>query len=217
MQIIPAINESTFAAVEEKLAKCGSFLPHNEWIQFDISDGRFTETPTWNNPADLAGLDLPWNIEVHLMVENPESVLNEWLHAMARATKGKRRAIVHFEAMSDPASIIEACRATGAEAGIALKPLTPPDLALLYLRDFSMIQVLAVEPGPSGQGFMQSAIPKIQLIRQRAPHAIIEVDGGMNPETAMLVKNAGADAIVSGSYIFSHPSPKVAYEELTRV
>jgi ribulose-phosphate 3-epimerase len=77
--------------------------------------------------------------------------------------------------------------------------------------------VLAVLPGAAGQKFLSEDLEKIMVLRQASPSAIIEVDGGMNPETARLVKTAGADTIVSASYIFGSGDPKKAYEELRKI
>lgn len=217
MQVIPSINEVVFSEVAAKIKKAETFLPHDGLVHLDISDGIFTPHKTWNTPEELGGLGTHLGLEAHLMVQEPEGVLRAWLLAMRQATRGKRRIIVHYEVMNDPAFILQSCAAEGVEAGLAFKPLTAPDVALVYLKDFTLAQVLAVEPGPSGQVFQESAIAKIQFLRQRAPDVIIEVDGGMNPETALRVKSAGADAIVSGAYIWEAPSPKVAYEELAKI
>lgn len=217
MQVIPSINESVFSEVAAKIKKAETFLAPEAFVHLDISDGIFSPYKTWNTPEELGGLGTHLNIEVHLMVQEPEAVLQSWLAALRQATRGKRRIIVHYEVMNDPAFILQSCAAEGAEAGIAFRPLTTPDVALVYLRDFTLAQVLAVEPGPSGQVFQESALQKIQFLRVRAPDVIIEVDGGMNPETALRVKSAGADAVVSGKYIWEAPSPKVAYEELASI
>ncbi|MDO8584806.1 MAG: hypothetical protein Q7R85_01655 [bacterium] len=217
MQVIPSINEASFSEVAAKIKKAETFLPPEAFVHLDISDGIFTPHKTWNTPEELGGLTTRLNLEVHLMVQEPEAVLPAWLAALRQATSGKRRVIVHVEVMNDPAFILDSCAEAGAEAGLSFRPLTAPDLALVYLRDFTLAQVLAVDPGPSGQVFQESALSKIQFLRQHAPNVIIEVDGGMNPEAAFRVKGAGADAIVSGAYVWEAPLPKLAYEELAGI
>lgn len=217
MVVIPSINESVFSEVAAKIKKAEAFLAPEAFVHLDISDGIFSPYKTWNVPEELGGIGTYLNIEVHLMVQDPETELPSWIAALRQATSGKRRIIVHYEVMNDPAFILNSCAEANIDAGLAFKPLTAPDLALVYLRDFSLAQVLAVEPGPSGQVFQESVLKKIQFLRQRAPNVIIEVDGGMNPETALRVKSAGADAIVSGKYIWEAPLPKLAYEELARL
>jgi ribulose-phosphate 3-epimerase len=86
-----------------------------------------------------------------------------------------------------------------------------------YLKHSRLFQVLAVQPGPSGQPFLSSVLEKIRFLREEHPDATIEVDGGINLETAKLVKEFGADTIVSSSYIFNSPDPKRAYQELSAV
>ncbi len=217
MLVIPSINEASFSEVAAKIKKAEGFLSSDGWVHLDVSDGVFTSHKTWNTPEELGGLATRLNLEVHLMVQEPEVVLPAWLAALRQATSGKRRIIIHVEVMNDPAFILDSCAEAGVEAGLSFRPLTLPDLALVYLRDFTLAQVLAVDPGPSGQVFQESAIAKIQFLKQRAPHVIIEVDGGMSPETVLRVKAAGADAIVSGAYVWDAPLPKLAYEELGRV
>lgn len=217
MQVIPSINESVFSEAAAKIKKAEEFLPADGWVHLDISDGIFTPHTTWNNPQDLAGISTRLNIEVHLMVQEPEAALPAWLAALRQVTSGKRRIIVHVEVMNDPAFILSSCAEAGAEAGLSFRPLTGPDLALVYLRDFTLAQVLSVDPGPSGQVFQESAIAKIRFLKERAPHVIIEVDGGMNPETITRVKTAGADVVISGAYVWEAPLPKLAYEELAKI
>lgn len=86
-----------------------------------------------------------------------------------------------------------------------------------YLKNFVAFQVLAVEPGPAGQKFLPFATEKVRFIREALPDAIIEVDGGMDLETARRVKDAGADTITSSHYIFDSADPKKAYEELSAI
>ncbi|MBI2075423.1 MAG: hypothetical protein HYT82_02010 [Candidatus Harrisonbacteria bacterium] len=217
MLVIPSINESVFSEIAAKIKKAEAFLPSDGWIHLDVSDGVFTPYTSWRTPEDMAGFSTRLNIEAHLMAQEPEAALGSWIAALRSVTGGARRIIVHVEAMTDPAYILESCAQANMQAGLALKPLTPPDLTLVYLRDFQFVQILAVEPGPSGQQFNETVLSKIRFFKERAPGVIIEVDGGMNPETALRVKSAGADAVVSGAYIWEAPLPKLAYEELTKI
>lgn len=217
MQVIPAINETNFSGVQEKIKKAEEFLPQDGWVHIDIADGTFTAAATWNSPDELVGVKTNLNIELHLMVENPEAVLPDWLRALKAATNGKRRIIVHFEAMREPAFILDECAKNGAEAGLAFNPTTSPELVSIYLRSFNFVQVLAVPPGPSGQMFDPRVESKIKFLRSKSTNVIIEVDGGIKPDTARISKDAGADIVVSSSYIFGNPSPRAAYQELLQI
>lgn len=204
MQVIPSINETLFAEVQAQLLKAESFLYPNDWIHIDIHDG---------------GLAIPHttlSLELHCMIAEPEQRLAQYLDVLQGATDARRRVIVQYEAMRDPAYILSLCREAGVAVGLSLAPDTDPEFLGLYVRDFTFLNLLAVTPGPSGQQFQSSVLPKIRLLKQRHPNVILEIDGGITPETARFVKDAGADVMVSGSYIFESPSPRAAYEELMR-
>lgn len=190
----------------------------SEWAHLDVEDGVFTPSVSWGNLEEFSHLasELPMlRFEIHLMVANPEQVLGDWFKA------GADRAIVHFEAMSNPHLILDAAKKSGGELMLALSPGTAADMLVPYLHPpaggFSGFQILAVFPGPSGQKFNASVLEKIKFLREKAPDAIIEVDGGINPETAKLVKEAGASILVSGSYVMNSPDPRSAYEALSRI
>ena len=102
----------------------------------------------------------------------------------------------------------------GADAMLSIIPSTPADLLLPHTNSFRYFQILAVEPGLAGQTFKMSSLEKIQFLRDVAPDAKIEVDGGVNPEIARLVKIAGADMATATSYVFNSQNPAQAYEEL---
>ena len=177
------------------------------WIHLDVGDGKFTPNITWGlkpEEVEIAGLPTPgldW--EVHLMVFDPETAGEEWLKA------GARRVIVHLETIKN-FSLRE-------ETGLAISPSTPVEKLEPYLGKISFIQILAVNPGLAGQVFDKSVLDKIKFIKTRYPEKTVEVDGGINLETAQLAKSAGADIVVSASYIFKSQNPKEAYQELKEV
>ena len=217
MEVIPAINETDFREIINKVRKAEEFLPKDGWVHIDVADGVFTRNFTWSDPRELENLKTWLNIEVHLMVQEPEAAIAQWCEAVTIATKGKRRLLVHFEVMTDPSYILETCRRYGVDSGLSINPLTSAELVTVYARDFNLLQVLAVTPGVAGQTFQPSILEKIKYLREKAPYAIIEVDGGINPETAQHCKLAGANVAASSSYIFGNPSPKSAYEELVNI
>ncbi len=217
MQVIPAINEADFVGIAEKVKKAEEFLPEDGWVEIDVAEGIFTETAGFNNPAEFMRLRTRLNVALHLMVQDVDVVLTDWLNALARVTTAKKRVIVHVEVMRDPAFILEECKKRGIEAGLSLAPGTAPDAVLIYAGQFSLIQVLAVKPGPSGQKFRSEMIQRIKFLRDKLPDAILEVDGGINLETAQSVKEAGASIVAATSYIFGSPSPEDAYKELEKI
>ena len=215
MEIIPALNCLDEESLGQWIVKAGEFLPAGRWIHLDISDGNFTPTKTWNESAhwqELAG-QYGWNLEVHLMVEKPEEVIQAWLAA------GAKRVLVHVETINRESltGILETVAESRVEAMLSSNPDTPIDTIRPYLRDFTRFQVLAVYPGRSGQKFLPAVLEKISLLRALRPYAKIEVDGGINAQTAALAKEAGADFVVAASYIFWSENPGRAYEELQEV
>ena len=213
MRIIPVINCTDITCVEEKITIAKTFLGKDDFLHVDIADGIFTFHKTWNDPAGWATLRSPFPIEVHLMVEHPEVWIAPWLAA------GAKRFIVHIETLDQDSfrSIVAQCKAGNAELVLSSNPETPVVEFTPYLHGMRHFQVLCVNPGLAGQKFLPLALEKVKWLKYALPHAIIEVDGGVAPETAKWAKNAGADVIVSTSYIFGSKNPKQAYEELKKI
>jgi ribulose-phosphate 3-epimerase len=217
MLVIPAINETEFSEILQKIRKAEEFLPDDGWVQIDAADGVFTERRTWLNPADLGMIETRLGLELHIMVESVDEALDAWLAGLVSARAPRKRLIAHLEAMGDVDFVMNACARAGVELGLALNPGTPVDLVASYADRFALVQLLAVPPGAAGQSFDQRIIEKTKALRQKSPDVIIEIDGGVNLEVAKAVKVAGADIIVAASYIWNNPSPKVAYEELSSI
>ncbi len=217
MRIIPAINCQDFECVKDKLQKTAEFGAG--WAQIDIADGKFTKHKTWDNPEEFKILNLKFkiNVEVHLMVENPLDVINEWIEA------GAKRIIVHIESIeiSNLKSQNSKLNLKNIEIGLALNPNTPVENLLSYLATIDdskqFVQLLAVEPGLSGQKFQPQILEKIKFLKKNYSNVIIEVDGGINPETAKMCKEAGADILVVGSYIWESNNSLGAYKELAAI
>ncbi len=215
MQALPVINchDKDFECVLGKLALAKKFLKAGDWLHLDIGDGIFTFNKSWRNPTEWANLRSVFNLEVHLMVENPEKYVDAWTAA------GAKRLIVHLETTGEDAArrMVEKAKKRNVELMLASNPATPVSALWPYLKIFSHFQVLAVDPGPAGQKFTPTVLPKIRFLRNVAPNAMIEVDGGVTPEVAKLVKKAGANIVVAATYIFGSKNPEKAYKELRRV
>jgi ribulose-phosphate 3-epimerase len=147
------------------------------------------------------------------MVEEPEKAVGEWIKA------GAKRLIVHVEAMTPEtaAQILKMSREHGIEVMLSSNPHTSKDVLEPYLKIFSSFQVLSVNPGYTGQPFLPTTLEKVKFLRHSSSSAKIEVDGGINRETAKLAKAAGANIVAAASYIFGVKEPKKAYEELKRI
>jgi len=214
VHVIPVINAEDFETVEAELVIAHQFLHPSGWIHIDVVDGHFAPNITWGNPEELKKLKTihhdfaEFKFEIHLMVFDTEFVCESWLKA------GAERIISHHEVLHDPDLFLEKCEHYGAEAMVAISPETPADRLKPHFEKFRYFQVLAVKPGLAGQKFKPEILEKIRFLRREAPNAIIEVDGGITPETAKLCHDAGAHIFASASYIFRNKDPQKAYKEL---
>ena len=206
--VIPTINCADFGCAKERIKEITSF---SSWVHIDVADGRFTDNITWANTNELISLKSQLKIEAHLMVKNPEDLIEPWLIA------GAKRIIVHLETIKNIDKILELCAKYKADVVLSLDPEVNIKDVEPYLSKFNHFQVLAVNPGPAGQNFNKEAINKIKFLRQKMPNATIEIDGGINPDTAKLAKEAGANIFAAASYIFSHEDPKTAFETLSSI
>lgn len=215
MHIFPAINATSFEEAKELIEKAKTFVPEKGWVHIDVADGVFTDNELWGSPEDLLRMrDTVKNIgvEVHLMVAEPEAVVEDWA-----ATGLVHRIVVHIEGLTDPGAVLEICQRYGVEAVLALTPPSKVERLTAFFGRFKHFQVLAVTPGLPGQRFNPEVINKVKFLRSQAPNATIEVDGGINPETGKQCKDAGADILVSASYIFESPDAIGAYENLAKL
>ena len=212
MQTIPAINETSFSEVAKKMKAAATF--GTDWIHLDVADGKFTGNTLWNNPADLSGAKGQLShisVEVHLMMENPDDVFEDWIDA------GAKRVIVHLESVKDIEMMIEKCELLDAELFLAISPDTAVEKLFEYENRSDGFLILAVTPGKAGQEFRDGQLEKIRILRRRFPDATLEVDGGVNYATAKKIKDAGADILVSASAIWGSENPKNAYLGLLNI
>src|SRR3989338_19507 len=214
MEVIPAINETDFRSVKSKMRQAKEMGA--KWTHLDVADGKFTRNTLWNNPANLESLNLKPStpnpkLEVHLMVQNPDEVLDEWLDAKVK------RVIVHLESVKDLDVMKMKCVAFDTELFIAVKSDTPVERLFAHEGIADGFLILAVNPGLAGQKFQETQLGKIRTLRQKFPDFKIEADGGVNLENASRIKEAGADILVSASYIWMNKNPKSAYLDLLNI
>jgi ribulose-phosphate 3-epimerase len=204
-KVIPSINESSF---EEIVKKIQLVEPYVDWVHLDVSDGTFTDITNWHEHRDLLTYVTPCKIEVHLMVSDMDMRWQDWI------LPNVQRVIFHQEAAHDPDFVLDKIKNAGKEAGIAIKPETHWAMLERFVSKADVLQTLAVEPGPSGQKFKSEILDKITHIREFYPKAIIEVDGGINPETGKSCVRSGANILVSSQYIFKSQDIKQAILDL---
>ena len=139
-------------------------------------------------------------LDVHLMIDKPEKYVEKF------ADFGGDLVNFHLEATDCAEKIIDLIKAKGKKVGISIKPDTPAESVFPYLEKVDMVLVMTVEPGFGGQAFIESTVDKVRIVRReiekRGLEVYLQVDGGINDKTAEVVKEAGADVLVSGSYIF---------------
>lgn len=206
VEVIPAINAETWEEAVKKIRLVESFA---DWVHVDVADGTFTPNVLWHNPLDLVGFTTAANVEIHFMEDQPEEHIETWL------VEPVKRIIVHYEVTHDLDFIVRQCRmGERVEVGLSVASHTSWTCLKPFVGKVDVLQVLAVHPGMAGQGFERHNLAKIKHLRQFAPKAIIEVDGGITPDIADDCVLAGADILASASYIFDHPSPKMAIREL---
>ena len=212
-QVIPSINchVGDLECVKKKLGVCKTLGV--EWVHLDAADGVFTFHKSWNEPPRWRELGEGFNLEVHLMVENPGAQADLWL------PEGAKRVVVHAETV--PPDVFEAiaakARGVGAEVMLSSNPETSVAKLEPYLPLTSFFQVLAVHPGLAGQKFLPLVLEKARWLREKSPDATIEIDGGITLETAQRAVASGVDTIVSATHIFSSSDPKKAYQELLAI
>lgn len=192
LQIAPSILSADFGHLNEEIA---SIEPYSEILHFDVMDGLFVPNLSFGAPV-LACLKTSLQKQCHLMVQNPEARLQEFKDA------GADMVIVHVEATQDLPALLQSIRALGMEAGVSLKPSTPVEALEAVVDEVDQVLVMSVEPGFGGQAFLPSALDKIRALRARRSDLNIAVDGGINAQTAPLAREAGANILIAGSYIF---------------
>lgn len=199
MLIAPSLLSSDFSKLGEEvkaLEKAGA-----DWIHWDVMDSHFVSDLTFG-PAVLKSVrqfsSLPF--DAHLMVEKPEQLLKPFVNA------GADIITFHLEAEKDPLRLIREIKKLGRKAGLSIKPNTPLNSLDPFLESLDLVLIMTVEPGKGGQAFLESQAEKVCLLKDKiqalSQPPLIEVDGGITPETAKQVPQA--DVLVSGSYILKN-------------
>lgn len=200
IKIAPSILSANFATLGEDVRE----VEHGgaDYIHVDVMDGHFVPNITIG-PLIVEALrpvtKLP--LDVHLMIENPDLYIPQFAKAGADIIS------VHVEACPHLHRTIHLIKEQGVKAGVVLNPATPVEMIEPVLADVDLVLLMTVNPGFGGQSFIESVLPKIEkvasLVRSRALEIDIEIDGGVNPETAKQCVAAGANVLVAGSAIYN--------------
>jgi ribulose-phosphate 3-epimerase len=201
-KVAPSILSADFSRLAEDIERVA---PEADLLHVDVMDGHFVPNLTIGPPV-VASLRARTDLflDCHLMVDNPGVLLRDFARA------GANRCIVHIE-LGDPRPLFEELRALNVGVGITLNPDTPVDTVLPYLGDVDLLLVMSVNPGWGGQAFIPEVLDKVRAARrvidEGALAVEIEIDGGIQEQTARLAADAGVDILVAGSAIFHADDP----------
>ena len=209
--VAPSILSADFANLESEIniiKKCGA-----KWVHIDVMDGHFVPNITIGAPVVKSlrkVTDLV--LDAHLMIENPEKYIEDF------ALSGSDVITVHYEATkNNTKDILKLIKSFGKKAGLAIKPKTDINLVKDFLSECDLFLPMTVEPGFSGQKFMLEGVEKLKQIDLTLyPDLLVEVDGGVNSETANICKDLGVKVLVAGNYVFKSDNIKESIDNLRK-
>ena len=212
--IAPSILAADFGNLQRDI----EMINHSEadWFHIDIMDGVFVPNISFGMPVLKAiSAHADKTMDVHLMIVDPDRYIKTF------ADLGANNLTVHYEACPHLHRTLQAIKAEGMAAGVALNPHTHINLLEDTINDIDLVCMMSVNPGFGGQSFIENTYGKIralkELINLKGSHTLIEVDGGVTSENAKQLIDAGADVLVAGSFIFKSNDPTQTIRELKKL
>ena len=216
MNVAPSILSANFNNLLDEINSVK--VNDNIWIHCDVMDGHFVPNITFG-ACVIKNIKSKCNLlmDVHLMIDDPYKYSIDFVKA------GADIVTFHYEAVKeeDITKVIDLIKSNNCKVGISIKPKTDPKVLDKWLDKIDLVLVMSVEPGFGGQKFMENSLDKLRYYKEqkikRGYKYVIEVDGGINYETAKLVKNAGCEVVVAGSFVFKADNRKEVVNNLLNI
>jgi ribulose-phosphate 3-epimerase len=206
-EVIPAVIGKDFAEVQEKVNKVESLVT---WVQLDVMDGIFVPEYTWQEPHDLENLHGKIKLEAHLMVKDPEQIVEEWLPVCDRV-------LVHYESTDNIEAVLKTINQSPCKAGLAILLQTPLEKVFPLLDQVEVVQLMSIATiGHHGEPLDERVYERISALRQKSKTVKINIDGGVTLDNAAKLITAGADGLVVGSAIWQASNIADAIDALRR-
>ena len=212
--IAPSVLAADFANLQRDIEMINN--SEADWFHIDIMDGVFVPNISFGMPVlEAITKHAKKTIDVHLMIVDPDRYIKTF------AVLGSNILTVHYEACTHLHRTLQAIKAEGMKAGVALNPHTNIDLLEDVINDIDMVCIMSVNPGFGGQSFIENTYSKIeklkQLINRKNASTLIEIDGGVTDKNAAQLVKAGADVLVAGNFVFKAENPTQTISDLKNI